>query len=115
MSTDGGAFTTDPDAVGKTPYRLVVLFDPAPSVNPDKLCEVSPEATSAASVPGEAGRVHMLVSYCNGDRSSASVIGWAPAASPEADAFKSLLQQASLELFSNRTIERRSNGADFIR
>ena len=106
------SFTTDASRAGKSPYRLVVLFDPAPNANPNKMCEDGFETATPPTVSGSPEHVSMLVSFCNGERSDASIAGWAPATSPRSPGFKSLIQQASLELFSNRSIDRRG-GNDF--
>lgn len=106
------SFTTDASLAGKSPYRLVVLFDPAPGANPNTMCEDGFESATPPTVSGSPDQVSMLVSFCNGERSDASIAGWAPAASPQSPGFKKLIQQASLELFSNRSIERRG-GNDF--
>ncbi|MDX1402347.1 MAG: hypothetical protein R3245_10520 [Kiloniellales bacterium] len=107
------SFTTDAAKAGKSPYRMVILFDPAPSANPDKLCESSDgDSIKQAKVTGGPGQIRMLVSFCNSERSGASLMGYVTADSPTEPQFKKLIQQASLELFSNRSIERRG-GNDF--
>ena len=106
------SFTTDASLAGKSPYRLIVLFDPAPNANPIKMCESGLEPATLPTVNGQPDQISMLVSFCNGDRSDASIAGWAPATSPQSPGFKDLIQQASLELFPSRSIERRG-GNDF--
>lgn len=104
-------FTADPaQANQRSPFRVVVLFNPAPNANPGRICEVSAQPMREP----EPGRVRAMVAFCNGDYPLASISGHAPANSPQAPQFSGLFHQVALEIFSTRSIRGRGDGgADF--
>ena len=94
----------------RSPYRVVVLFNPAPWANPRRICE-NPEQPMREPDPA---KVRAMVAFCNGDYPLATITGHAPADSPQAPQFASLFHQVALEIFSTRSIRRRGDGgADF--
>ncbi len=96
----------------RSPFRVVVLFNPAPNANPRRICE-NPEQPMREPQPG---RVRAMVAFCNGDYPMASINGHAPADSPQAPQFAGLFHQVALEIFSTRSIRSRGDGGgDFQR
>lgn len=94
----------------RSPYRVVVLFNPAPWANPLRICE-NPAQPMREPEPNV---VRVMVAFCNSDYPLASITGRAPADSPKAPQFASLFHQVALEIFSTRSIRRRGDGgADF--
>ena len=100
-------FTADPAlASQRSPFRVIVLFNPAPYANPRRICE-NPAQPMRDPEPN---RVRAMVAFCNGDYPMASITGHAPAASPQAPQFSSLFHQVALEIFSTRSIRGRGDG-----
>jgi len=87
-------FTEAPDGY-TSPYRVVVLFNPAPSANGVKLC------SQADRPQGEWGQaVGVIASFCASESRITSVAGSLPGATgPDDPAFQQLMRQVGLNLF----------------
>ena len=64
------AFTTTPPAGSVSPYRLVVLFNPARNARPERLCSDSNQPTAAAP-----DRVAVMMAFCSSDYRISSTVG----------------------------------------
>jgi hypothetical protein len=81
---DGGFpqtfFTTE--TVGRSPYRVLMVFSPAPNANLDRLCEM--DARELATLPAAAGtgdaRVGLAAAFCRSDKLMGGAIGSIPVA-----------------------------------
>ena len=63
-------FTTTPPADSLSPYRLVVLFNPARNARPERLCSDSNQPTAAAE-----DRVAVMMAFCSSDYRISSTVG----------------------------------------
>ena len=63
-------FTTSPPADSISPYRLVVLFNPARNARPERLCSDSNQPTAAAP-----DRVAVMMAFCSSDYRISSTVG----------------------------------------
>jgi hypothetical protein len=100
-------FVADPAlASQRSPYRVVVLFNPAPGANSQRICENSAQPMTEPTP----SLVRTMVAFCNGSDPLASITGHAPADSPRAPQFASLFHQVALEIFSTRSIQGRGDG-----
>lgn len=105
-------FTTDPAlASQRSPFRTIVLFNPAPGAASGKICSNSDQPR----VEGKDDRVSVMVAYCNGGDAVSSVTGWTRADGPDSPQFAKLFKQVSLEIFPSRAIYSRSDGGNFER
>jgi hypothetical protein len=105
-------FTTDPSvASGRSPYRAIVLFNPAPGAAAGRICTDSNQPQTERV--GE--RVKVMVAYCNGGNAVSSVTGWTKAETADAPQFAQLFKQVSLEIFPSLSVYSRSDGGNFER
>ena len=103
-------FVTARPADTASPYRVVVLFNPAPAANAAKIC-AEPEQPQAES--GD-GAVSVMVAFCESDRRVSSITGHTrDAATADAPNLDRLIRQAATEIFSPRSIERRDDIPDY--
>jgi hypothetical protein len=103
-------FTTQRPQDYRSPYRVVLLFNPAPNANAAKIC-ANPEQPQNEGTPGE---VMVMVAFCNGDTRVSSTAGYAsPATTADAPAFGQLIRQVAMDIFPPRSFQRRSDPADF--
>jgi hypothetical protein len=89
------AFTTRAEDAPHATFRVVVAFNPAPDLDPRKLC-----GGPVAIMSGGGDRVTLLAAFCEGETMLASVSGWvAKAADAEDRRFRQLLGQTVRDLF----------------
>ncbi len=89
--------TTTPSQNSHLPARVFVIFDPSPGLHPPAVCTVRNPETLPRIAPTE--RLHLMVTFCEGDTLYAEVRGSAPRpASPTDPAFANLLSQAAFVL-----------------
>lgn len=89
------SFFTEPPGEYRSPYRVVVLFNPAPHANGSKLCSRTdrPQAEWGQEIK-------VLASYCSSDsRINTTAGSLAGATGPDDPAFQQLMRQVSLNLF----------------
>lgn len=86
--------TLTPDASARDNYRLVFLFNPAPTMGGQDLCDN--HADQEAPVPGE---LHLVAAFCVAGRAETEVTAWTPIRGPEDPALTELLHQVMLSLF----------------
>ncbi len=100
-------FFTEPRAENTSPYRVVVLFNPAPNANGVKLC------SKAERPQGEWGKaVGVLASFCSSESRISTASGsLAGASGPDDPAFQQLMRQVALNLFPPRS--NNQNDRDF--
>ena len=92
------AFTTEASPDSLSPYRVVILFDPAPNARAYELCS-NPDQPSAAQV----GRLRLMVAFCSSDTVITSTEGWiSKPQRPTDPAFRSLIRQIAIVLFPPR-------------
>ena len=95
-----------PDQAGESsPYKVVVLFDPAPGARPDRLCREAQQDRQSA--PGE---TKVMTAFCSGDERISSTVGQiAQINSPSDPAFRTLMQRVTLPLFPPGRLEKGDN------
>ena len=88
-------FVPPDQAAEGSPYKVVVLFSPAPSAKPERLCRDSQQ--DQLSEPGE---TRVMTAFCSrGERISSTVGQIAQIQSPSDPAFRTLMQRVTLPLF----------------
>ena len=103
-------FVTQRPADYRSPFKVVVLFNPAPNADAARICEKSDQPQTA----GSAGEVSVMVALCNSDTRVSSIRGFAnTSATPDNPAIAQLIRQVAAEIFSPRSIQRRGDGSDF--
>jgi len=103
-------FVTEKPGDYTSPYKVVVLFDPAPAAAPGRIC-ADPEQPRAEST---GDRISVMVAFCNGDSPVSSISGYAPdARRADAPGFDRLMRQVAAEIFSPRSIQRQNDNGDF--
>ena len=91
-------FTTKASPDNPSPYWVVVLFDPAPNAQAQRLCS-DPNQPSAA----QAGRLRLMVAFCSSDTVITSTAGWiSKPQRPTHPTFRSLIRQITVVLFPPR-------------
>ena len=100
--------TTKPDDY-KSPYRVVMLFNPAMGVNAHRLCESSDQPTT-----GSTDRVRVLAVFCSSTyRESSALASVGGVNSPRDSTFRQLISQVTRELFPPRDQDIEGSGDDF--
>jgi hypothetical protein len=103
-------FFTEAPTGYRSPYRVVVLFSPAPHANGERLCS-RPDRPRA---PAAKGAVRVLASLCSSDsRISTAAGSLAGVNGPDDPAFGRLMRQVSLNLFPSRSPDRNDRDAFF--
>lgn len=91
-------FTTVRDTANPSPYRVVMVFNPARGVDPAALCRTSPQPTGPA-----AGSLRVAAALCAGAYRETSLSGSIAAVdSPDDAAFRDLIRRVTAELFPPR-------------
>ena len=97
-------FVTEVPQGNTSPYRVVMLFNPAETTNSKELCTGSP--APGAPTPG---RVKIAAAVCANDIHETSVWGSvAEVSGLEDPAFKALIRQMTTQLFPNQDPDDRS-------
>lgn len=93
-----------------SPFRVIVLFNPAPPANAAKLCADSEQPRLEQG----RDRVSVMIALCDSDKRVSSVSGTVGnAATAAAPGFGRLIRQAAAEIFSPRSIERRDDNGEY--
>ena len=103
-------FSTERADPPVSPYFVVVLFNPAPSANPGKICgePIQPQR------PAEPGRARVMMAFCNGDVRVSSVSGTAwDVTAPDSPNLAHLIRQGAADIFSTRSIDSRGEPDEF--
>lgn len=104
-------FVTEVPADHRSPYRVVILFNPDRSVNPARLCR---EDVAAGS--GTPGEVRLLAAVCARDYRETSVAGRASNVSgPQDPKFRQLVRAMTSRLLPRENQQNRddSGGVDY--
>lgn len=98
-------FVTSVPAENTSPYRVVMLFNPAPNARADSICENSAQPTAAQ--PGE---VSVMAAFCSSDDRVTSTVGSVSGVtSPKDPAFQNLVRQVTIALFPPKNPDRRND------
>lgn len=84
----------NPGPTARENYRLVFLFNPAPTMMGQSLCDGRADQQRAV-----AGEVRLVAAFCVSGRAETEVAAWTPAAGPGDSDFQFLLNQTMLTLF----------------
>ena len=88
-------FVPPDQAAEGSPYKVVVLFSPAPNAKPEQLCRDGQQDQLQ-----QPGRTRVMTAFCSsGDRVSSTVGQVAQIDSPADPAFRTLMQRVTLPLF----------------
>jgi hypothetical protein len=89
------SFTTKVSPDNNSPYRVVVLLDPALRAQANRLCS-DPNQPTAAS----ADRIRAMAAFCSSDTAITSISGSTAKAQETGDpAFSELIQRMTMDLF----------------
>jgi len=99
-------FVTKPTDSTRPDYRAVIVFEPAPTLRPQDVCQG--RAPTAPAKTASRATVELLAVFCGPDRVFSSLQAKAPVKAPDDDAFKRLFTQVTLELFpdTDQTVNR---------
>ncbi|MGO1117685.1 hypothetical protein ACTL6U_03235 [Rhodovibrionaceae bacterium A322] len=86
----------NPPAELKTAYRTYVVFNPAPNLSDDRVCEEAPNLKRADPVPG---KVSLLAVFCEFKTAQTSTFGRVEADSLQDPRYQGLLRQVAHELW----------------
>ncbi len=102
-------FNTTRDPGNTSPYSVVLLFNPAPSVTAIQLCEdPDPRLATAAS-----GITRVMLAFCASGYRESSVTGRISGVTdPNDAAFRALIRQMTVQLFPPRSLDP-NGGGDF--
>ena len=98
-------FVTQAPQGYKSPYRVVMVFDPEETLNSDKLCSETPQ-------PGPANpeRIRVAAAFCSQDYHETSVWGTVGrTADPNDPRFKELIRSITTQLFPVQDPNERDN------
>ena len=103
-------FSTTRDPDNTSPYSVVLLFNPAPSVTAIQLCaDPDPQLATAAS-----GQTRVMLAFCASGYRESSVTGRvAGVTDPNDAAFRALIRQMTVQLFPPRNLNPNGGGSDF--
>ncbi len=102
-------FFTEKPADYRSPYRVAMVFSPAPNANADRLCRG--DTVPVAEDPGD---TTVLAAFCNGTERLTSTRSWITApAGPNDPAFDNLIRQTGIQLFPPDNFKRRGGGPRF--
>ena len=105
-------FFTEPPADYSSSYKVVVLFDAAPSANAARLCG---DAERPQRTAGDgSGTVYVLAAFCSADTRVTSAGGSVAASGPDDPGFRSFMNQLSLQLFPPQAPDRNDRDSDFF-
>ena len=103
-------FTTTRDPGNPSPYSVVLLFNPAPSVTATQLCkDPDPRLATAAS-----GETRVMLAFCASGYRETSVTGRISGVTdPDDAAFRALIRQMTVQLFPPKNPNLIDGGSDF--
>ncbi len=103
-------FSTTRDPGNTSPYSVVLLFNPAPSVTATQLCEdPDPQLATAAS-----GQTRVLLAFCASGYRETSVTGRISGVTdPDDAAFRALIRQMTVQLFPPKNPNLIDGGTEF--
>ncbi len=103
-------FNTTRNPGNTSPYSVVLLFNPAPSVTAIQLCEdPGPQLATAAS-----GQTRVMLAFCASGYRESSVTGRvAGVTDPNDPAFRGLIRQMTGQLFPPKNPDPNGGGRDF--
>lgn len=94
-------FTTTPSADNRSPYRLIVLFNPAPSARPERICDDLDQPTASRR-----DGLSVLMVLCSSEHPVVWTVGSRGGVSGTGDpGFRALLRATTLELFQPRLFD----------
>jgi hypothetical protein len=95
----------------RSPFRVVVLFNPAPAAAANKICG---DADQPRRDTDNGDEVSIMMVLCQSSSRVSSVSGYtADAATAEAPGLARLLRQAAAEIFSPQNIQQRNDNGEF--
>ena len=103
-------FSTKRDPDNTSPYSVVLLFNPAPSVTAIQLCaDPDPQLATAAS-----GQTRVMLAFCSSGYRETSVTGRISGVTdPDDAAFRALIRQMTMQLFPPKSPNLIDGGPDF--
>ncbi|MFQ5775194.1 MAG: hypothetical protein ACE5GS_11800 [Kiloniellaceae bacterium] len=102
-------FSTERDPQNRSPYHVVVLFNPQRPVTARTLCE-NPQQPTAASE----GTVRVMMAFCSADYYETSVSGrLAGVDDPNDPAFRTFIRQMTAQLLPPRNPDPNGGSGDF--
>ena len=103
-------FVTQAPQDYKSPYRVVILFDPEETLNSDKLCKETPQPG-----PADPSLIRIAAAFCAQDIHETSVWGRVGrTADPNDPKFKALIRTMTTQLFPNQDPNERDNDPEWI-
>ena len=104
-------FVTEKPQDYKSPYRVVILFNPDVTLDSDKLCNENPQPGAKAT-----GEIRVAAAFCAQDVHETSVWGSVGATSgPESAEFQNLIRTMTAELFPIENPNLRDRDNNIIR
>ncbi len=103
-------FSTKRNPDNTSPYSVVLLFNPAPSVTAIQLCkDPDPQLATAAS-----GETRVMLAFCSSSYRETSVTGRISGVTdPDDAAFRALIRQMTMQLFPPKKPDPNGGGRDF--
>ncbi len=103
-------FSTKRDPGNTSPYSVVLLFNPAPSVTAIQLCK-NPDPQLARAVSGQ---TRVMLAFCSSGYRETSVTGRISGVTdPDDAAFRALIRQMTMQLFPRKNPDLIDGGPDF--
>ncbi len=104
------SFSTKRDPDNTSPYSVVLLFNPAPSVTATQLC-ADPDRQQAAAASGQ---MRVMLAFCSSGYRETSVTGRiSRVTDPNDAAFRALIRQMTMQLFPRKNPDLIDGGPDF--
>ena len=101
-------FVTEAPQDYTSPYRVVMVFDPAETVSPKELCTGDPKPSERSE-----GTIKIAAAFCSRDTFETSVWGRvAQTEGPDDPEFQALIRQITTQLFPNQDPNERDNRGD---
>ncbi len=103
-------FSTKRDPDNTSPYSVVLLFNPAPSVTAIQLCK-NPDPQLATA---DSGLTRVMLAFCASGYRESSVTGRISGVTdPDDAAFRALIRQMTMQLFPPKNPDLIDGGPDF--
>lgn len=107
-------FSTERDPDNTSPYSVVVMFDPAPSLSPAALCKDPGRSAVATTENAGAGTIRVMLALCAAGYRETSVTGRVSGVTgPRDAAFRALIRQMTGQLFPRRNPNINDGADDF--